>query len=288
MIQQQQQQDVPTWRTGSMSDWKLKTASKDYSVHRYVFAFGPRRSAFMMKQFLQTEWVKEESGTDLNFLPARAQAPEIIHLLLEYVYEGTLSLTGEMAIPLMTVAQYLMIPTLTQHIMTYLADVSTVCNLCLVLSDALEFRQELCLPVLYDRLAQQFVFEREMAALAFGGTEKEEKEEKDEKEEKNEVKDTIKQRKRKRRKVDIRKLTEQQQQHPQPESTKWRCESQENKIATHLTGAALLSVPLYVLPVHVMAGILASDHLTVDCEDQVYQYISAVKQSPKTLNPLTY
>jgi len=117
--------EIPSWRTGLHSDWRLRLGQTEYNIHKVLTGHGPRASAFLCSAFttgqhLAACGVPEErcgaSGgvmgeTDLsNILPE--QVWPVFGEVLDYVYSEELHLTDENAVPLLRCADVLQIRSL--------------------------------------------------------------------------------------------------------------------------------------------------------------------------------
>lgn len=121
--------EIPSWRTGLHSDWRLRLGDTVHRIHKVLTGHGPRASAFLCSAFttgksLANGGVGEEdcqsekasslgaaSETDLsNILPE--QVWPFFGEVLDFVYSEELQLTDENAVPLLRCADALQIRSL--------------------------------------------------------------------------------------------------------------------------------------------------------------------------------
>ncbi|CAE8655603.1 unnamed protein product, partial [Polarella glacialis] len=111
--------ELPSWRTGLHSDWRLRLGPTLYSIHKVLTGHGPRASSFLCSAFttgqqLAAGLVDADDGssgcgeTDLsNILPE--QVWPSFGQALDFIYSEELQLNEENAVPLLRCADALQI-----------------------------------------------------------------------------------------------------------------------------------------------------------------------------------
>mmetsp|Transcript_12416 Transcript_12416/g.15531 ORF Transcript_12416/g.15531 Transcript_12416/m.15531 type:complete len:426 (+) Transcript_12416:62-1339(+) len=106
-----------SWRNDpqeSHSDWKVVIKNADdaeriYFLHKIVLSNGPRASGYFYAQFSTTT---VETKTSTTVLQVPNECAKCVPKLLDFVYEGTLHLERDTAVPMMELARRLDIPAL--------------------------------------------------------------------------------------------------------------------------------------------------------------------------------
>eukprot|EP00929_Paragymnodinium_shiwhaense_P098110 TRINITY_DN59651_c0_g1_i1.p1 TRINITY_DN59651_c0_g1~~TRINITY_DN59651_c0_g1_i1.p1 ORF type:complete len:642 (+),score=91.07 TRINITY_DN59651_c0_g1_i1:118-2043(+) len=150
--------ELPSWRTGLHSDWRLNLGGQTYNVHKVLTGHGPRASAFLCSafttgQFLATGLLNTcttgaaadasarstqaagENETDLSHILPEPVWP-LFEELLDYIYTGELKLHEKNAVPLLRCADALQIRALFHECVKAINDLLSVESAPRMLGDA--------------------------------------------------------------------------------------------------------------------------------------------------------
>ena len=141
--------------------------ARTYNVHKFVFLFGSRCSGYFCLQTQQKAFADADcSCTDLSHLPLECKTERIFQHMLEFVYDGTLNISPEDAMPLRALGEYLDIVALTQTVSLHMGSKwKSGEHDYLLLQDALELNQVGCIPFLEGRIATQWKYTSELQHL---------------------------------------------------------------------------------------------------------------------------
>ncbi|CAK0863508.1 unnamed protein product [Prorocentrum cordatum] len=138
--------EIPSWRTGLHSDWRLRLGPTEYRIHKVLTGHGPRASAFLCSAFTTGQQLAAggaacsggssgSSETDLsNILPE--QVWPFFGEVLDYVYTEDLSLSDENAVPLLRCADALQIKSLFLAAQVGINELLSVSSAPRILADA--------------------------------------------------------------------------------------------------------------------------------------------------------
>mmetsp|Transcript_77178 Transcript_77178/g.153003 ORF Transcript_77178/g.153003 Transcript_77178/m.153003 type:complete len:613 (+) Transcript_77178:169-2007(+) len=117
--------EIPSWRTGLHSDWRLRLGEAEFPIHKVLTGHGPRASAFLCSAFTTGHQLAmagspgEDHGSDGH----ATNETDLSHILplqvwpffgevLDYIYREQVRLTEENAVPLLRCADALQIRSL--------------------------------------------------------------------------------------------------------------------------------------------------------------------------------
>ncbi|CAJ1436616.1 unnamed protein product, partial [Effrenium voratum] len=117
--------ELPSWRTGLHSDWRLRLGSTVFEIHKVLTGHGPRASAFLCSAFTtgqQLAAVQAFCGAEEGETGGRSET-DLSHILpeqvwpffsqaLDYIYSEELAMNEENAVPLLRCADALQIRSL--------------------------------------------------------------------------------------------------------------------------------------------------------------------------------
>eukprot|EP00418_Pyrodinium_bahamense_P038678 CAMPEP_0179206438 /NCGR_PEP_ID=MMETSP0796-20121207/102936_1 /TAXON_ID=73915 /ORGANISM="Pyrodinium bahamense, Strain pbaha01" /LENGTH=137 /DNA_ID=CAMNT_0020911361 /DNA_START=28 /DNA_END=437 /DNA_ORIENTATION=- len=95
-----------SWRTGEHSDWTLELGAQQFTIHKVIVATGERASAFLAASF--RKHCGQCERTSLTELVPRTCWP-YFEALLDYMYNGDISIAVESWVPLVKLADLLQI-----------------------------------------------------------------------------------------------------------------------------------------------------------------------------------
>jgi len=143
--------ELPSWRTGLHSDWRLRLGQTDFQIHKVLTGHGPRASAFLCSAFTtgqqlagQAFCVNEDCDSQgLN----RVNETDLSHILpeqvwpffsqaLDFIYSEDLVLNEENAVPLLRCADALQIRSLFLRCVEGINEILTVPTAPRILSDS--------------------------------------------------------------------------------------------------------------------------------------------------------
>ena len=146
---------MSAWKSGVLSDWKIKIDETIYTVHRQLLAVGPRRSLFFQTMFTSAAFAPHhDQCTDLSDLPDLCKEVSVMEALLNWIYEGTeTDLSPTNAIPVMCIADRLQITGLCSVVKEFLKKYETGKFNSQWLQDAIDCKQSALNDLLITRFA---------------------------------------------------------------------------------------------------------------------------------------
>jgi len=140
--------ELPSWRTGLHSDWKLILGTTTYPVHKVLTGHGPRAAAFLCSAFTtgqqlasgacvprDDEAASGSGESDLSHILPE-QVWSVFNEVLDFVYTGELQLTDKNAVPLLRCADALQIKSLFVLCVEGINELLCVVSAPLLLADA--------------------------------------------------------------------------------------------------------------------------------------------------------
>jgi len=108
---------IPSWRSGLHSDWRLRLGNATFSIHKVLTGHGARASAFLCSLFTTGQQLAggaayaDSFETDLSSILPEQVWP-FFDEVLDFVYTDSLQLTEENTVPLLRCADALQIRSL--------------------------------------------------------------------------------------------------------------------------------------------------------------------------------
>lgn len=143
--------ELPSWRTGLHSDWRLRLGPTEFQIHKVLTGHGPRASAFLCSAFttgqqLAGQAFSPSEDCDSKVLN-RVNETDLSHILpeqvwpffsqaLDFIYSEDLVLNEENAVPLLRCADALQIRSLFLRCVESINDILTVPTAPRILSDS--------------------------------------------------------------------------------------------------------------------------------------------------------
>mmetsp|Transcript_55005 Transcript_55005/g.170795 ORF Transcript_55005/g.170795 Transcript_55005/m.170795 type:complete len:425 (+) Transcript_55005:111-1385(+) len=134
-IPQEQDSLRRSWRTGEHSDWMLELGPQHFSIHKVIVATGDRASGFLTASF--RKHCGQSERTDLTDLLPRSCWPHF-EALLDYVYNGDVSITIENWAAFVKMADCLLISSLYTKCIEVGSNLITADSAPRIVADAVE------------------------------------------------------------------------------------------------------------------------------------------------------
>ncbi|XXQ37822.1 BTB domain-containing protein [Plasmodiophora brassicae] len=157
-----------TWRSGVFADWNIVVGGRAFAVHRFALSVGPRSSEVLYRLFLHDSFGDHHDRTtsiDLEHTCSRSVPLPVLQerfanafdCVLAYMYDGDLSFSVDLCVPVWRLADYLCLPHLVDHVAEYVQRNATVDNVASLLADATAFAVDDVVEICAGRIAKRFV-----------------------------------------------------------------------------------------------------------------------------------